>query len=186
MTVPFFMTIDTEGDNLWERPRVISAKNVEKLERFQVLCEKHNIKPIYLTNFEAASNDIFRGFIESHQENLEVGLHLHAWNSPPISNLTVNDYLYHPYLHEYSDDVIRNKIDYMYKFLSDRFQMNIISHRGGKYSISDVILDSLYECGIRIDCSVVPGFNWKNAIGDPSGGGGKRFSFYGKKYSYNA
>ena len=46
MSTPFFLTVDTEGDNMWDKPQNIMSKNTENLYRFQELCNKYNIKPI--------------------------------------------------------------------------------------------------------------------------------------------
>ena len=161
---PFFLTVDTEGDNIWDRPQKIAATNVEKLHRFQELCNKYAVKPIYLTNYEASENKFFQRMVHENSEKLEIGLHLHAWNSPPDYNLTGNDYYYQPYLHEYPTDIVKSKTEYLIKKLQDTFGTEIISHRGGRYSISDVIFESLAENEIRVDCSVVPGFNWKTSL----------------------
>jgi len=186
MSVPFFLTIDTEGDNIWDRPNIIKSTNVEKLYKFQELCNKYNIKPIYLTNYEASINKEFQRFAEINRRNLEIGLHLHAWNSPHSYNLTGNDYKYQPYLHEYPNEIIKNKIDYMMKNLENTFQTNIISHRGGRYSIDNSILKILHDYGIKIDCSVVPGYDWTSSLGNPQGNGGPdfRLSTRNKYYIY--
>lgn len=34
--IPFLITIDTEGDNLWSRPEVIETKNTYGLYRFRL------------------------------------------------------------------------------------------------------------------------------------------------------
>lgn len=161
---PFFLTVDTEGDHMWDKPNPIVATNVGKLYRFQELCNSFNIKPIYLTNYEAAINKDFQDFVNQYKNQLEIGLHLHAWNSPPLYDLTGNDFFFQPYLHEYPDAVVKNKIDYLVSLLKDTFQTEIISHRGGRYSISELMLENLYENGIRVDCSVVPGFNWTETV----------------------
>ena len=41
----FLVTIDTEGDDLWSRPREIGTRNAAFLPRFQALCEAHGLKP---------------------------------------------------------------------------------------------------------------------------------------------
>lgn len=175
MSIPFFLTVDAEGDNLWKRPEKILSSNTERLYRFQLLCEKYNIKPIYLTNYEAAINLNYQKFIKKHKQNLEIGLHLHAWNSPPYYNLTGNDYKYHPYLHEYPENIIAEKIKYMVNLLKKTFNSNIISHRGGRYSISENIINLLVDNGIKIDCSVVPGVDWSLDKGHPEKSGGVNF-----------
>ena len=165
--VPFFLTVDTEGDNLWNRPSIIKSTNVEQLSRFQNLCNKYNIKPIYLTNYEAAINKTYIEFVKHNEANLEIGLHLHAWNSPELYDLTGNDYFFQPYLHEYPEHIIENKIDYLVKLLQDTFQTSIESHRGGRYSINNFILKTLKKNGLKVDCSVVPGYDWTQSTGDP-------------------
>ncbi|POS02359.1 hypothetical protein Q361_10478 [Flavobacterium croceum DSM 17960] len=176
--IPLFLTIDTEEDNSWIKPTNAKTHNVENLYRFQLLCEKYNIKPIYLVNYLAASNKKFQEFINIHKTNLEIGLHLHAWNTPPKFDLTANDLYYQPYLFEYPKEIIDKKIDFTIKLLQDTFQTDIVSHRGGRYGISEQIFESLAKQGIKIDCSVVPGFNWTNSLGDPLKKGGVDFTNY--------
>lgn len=180
--LPFFLTVDTEGDNLWSKPQVISSYNTEKLERFQILCERYHVIPVYLTNYEAAINKGFQSFVKEHEQKLEIGFHLHAWNSPPIFPLTSDDHMHQPYLHEYSNVVIRKKIDYMYKLLCDTFEHEIVVHRGGRYSVSPYIFECLLDCGIKIDCSATPGLSWKSSKGAPNvKGGGKNFRNYSEE-----
>ena len=52
----FLITIDCEADNLWNKPKIITTKNASFIPRFQKLCEKHNFKPTYLTNYEMAKS----------------------------------------------------------------------------------------------------------------------------------
>src|SRR5208283_4588444 len=101
----FLITVDTEGDHLWSKPREITTRNSRYLPRFQALCEKYGLKPTYLTNWEMANCPVFRDFgqdVIAHNTG-EIGMHLHAWNSPPIIPLTDNDYSYQPYLIEYPE-----------------------------------------------------------------------------------
>lgn len=176
--IPFFLTVDTEGDNSWDKPKIIKTENVERLQRFQSLCDDYNVKPIYLTNFEAVENKAYQEFVKQNFSNLEIGLHLHAWNSPPKFQLTHDDMFHQPYLHEYPKNEIISKIDFLVKKLQDTFSTEIISHRGGRYSISKDIFESLASNGIKIDCSVVPGFDWRTSMGNPNGKGGPDFRKY--------
>jgi hypothetical protein len=50
----FLITIDTEGDNLWQKNDSITTENAKYLPRFQAVCEKYGFKPVYLTNYEMA------------------------------------------------------------------------------------------------------------------------------------
>ncbi len=64
---PLLITIDTEGDNQWGRPRSITTKNARFLPRFQELCSRHGLKPTYLTNYEMAVCPDFISFARAAQ-----------------------------------------------------------------------------------------------------------------------
>ena len=90
----FLITIDTEGDNLWRNRRTITTRNTLFLPRFQALCEKYGFKPTWLTNYEMASDPAYVEFARDviARGQGEVGMHLHAWNSPPEAPLTDDDW----------------------------------------------------------------------------------------------
>ena len=49
-------------------------------------------------------------------------MHLHAWNSPPEHDLTGDDWRWQPYLIEFSDEVMREKVLFMTRLLEETFQ----------------------------------------------------------------
>lgn len=176
---PFFLvTIDTEGDNLWSRPHSIESKNAEFLPRFQELCESFKFKPIYLTTYEMAMSPQFQEFGQDiiKRNTGEIGMHLHAWNSPPLYNLTGDDYKYTPFLIEYPKDVIRQKVLFLTALLEDTFQVKITSHRAGRWSFNEIYAWVLEDAGYLVDCSVTPYVSWLKHIGDPNGNGGTDYS----------
>ena len=60
MTKPaFIITLDTEGDNLWENERDITTQNTHFLPRFQQLCRRFNFKPVWLTNYEMVMDEVY-------------------------------------------------------------------------------------------------------------------------------
>ena len=125
---PFFLiTIDVEGDNLWSRHRKITTRNADFLPRFQSLCDSFGFKPTYLTDYEMANCPTFQDFGRDVIKNKkgEIGMHLHAWNTPPIKPLTEDDYEYVPYLIDYPRDIIEEKITSLTNLLEDNF--NIIN-----------------------------------------------------------
>ena len=178
---PFFLiTIDTEGDDLWSRPKNISTKNANFIPRFQNLCESYGFKPTYLTNYEMACSDVFKELgIDIISKNTgEIGMHLHAWNNPPIKPLTKNDSYYQPYLIEYPENIINEKIKVITDLLEDTFNKKMISHRAGRWAFNDVYAKLLFDHGYKIDCSVTPLRSWENTLGDPKGCGGSDYIFY--------
>ena len=171
---PFIITIDTEGDDLWSRPRRITTRNAAFLPRFQALAERFGFKPVYLTNYEMAMSEVF---VEFGRDVLargagEIGMHLHAWNSPPLVPLTGDDFRHQPYLIEYPEPLMRQKIGTMTRLLEDRFDQVILSHRAGRLGFDGRYAALLLREGYRVDCSVSPGLDWSGTLGDPAGKGG--------------
>jgi len=175
---PFIITIDTEGDDLWGRPRDITTCNAKYLPRFQSLCERYRFKPVYLTNYEMAMSGVFVEFARDviARGTGEIGMHLHAWNSPPLIPLTSDDFHYQPFLIEYPDAVMREKIRTMTRLLEDRFDRKMISHRAGRWALDGRYAAMLIEEGYRVDCSVAPGMDWSGMHGDPAGNGGSNYT----------
>jgi hypothetical protein len=178
MKKPFFITIDTEGDNGWDRPQFNETKNAQGVERFQKFCESFGFKPIWLTNYEMSMDSTFvKVAKEAISNNMcEIGAHIHPWNSPPDSYLTEADYKYLPYLIEYPDEVMEEKIAFLTKHLEDVFWEKIISHRAGRWATNEKYLNYLSDYGYKVDCSVTPLINWENSKGSPNGSGGPDYS----------
>lgn len=173
----FLITIDTEGDNLWQNHDKITTRNATFLPRFQSLCEKYNFKPTWLTNYEMAIDPVYVEFAKDliSRDAGEVGMHLHAWNSPPLYDLTGDDWRHKPYLIEYPEKSIRLKIDYMTRLLEDTFQKKMVSHRAGRWAFNAYYASLLDEFGYHVDCSVTPKVDWRRSIGNPQGQGGTNY-----------
>lgn len=174
----FLVTIDTEGDDLWSAPKDITTHNAEYLPRFQSLCESYGLKPTYLTSYEMAISPFFQEFGREVINNnaAEIGMHLHAWNTPPLSPITEDDYAYRTYLIEYPEQVMRDKVRTMTDLLEDVFNVKMISHRAGRLSFNEVYARILVEEGYCVDCSVTPHLSWKQTRGAPHCEGGTDFS----------
>ncbi|CAN5785950.1 polysaccharide deacetylase family protein [soil metagenome] len=179
MTKPaFIVTIDTEGDNLWASPREIETKNAAYLPRFQQLCEEFGFKPTWLTNYEMAVSPCFNDFGRKLIANGtgEIGMHLHAWNSPPVVPLTSDDFRFLPYLIEYPEDLAEEKVSHMTTLLEDRFETKMVSHRAGRWAFNAHYAKLLIKYGYLADCSVTPNVSWTETMGSPEGKGGTDYS----------
>jgi len=170
----FIVTVDTEGDDIWSRPREITTRNARFLPRFQSLCERYGFRPVYLTNYEMATSAEFVEFAHDvlARDAGEIGMHLHAWNSPPLLPLTSDDFHYQPYLIEYPDSVMKEKIRVMTGLLEERFGRPVVSHRAGRLGLDARYAAMLLELGYCVDCSVTPGVDWSTTPGAPGGRGG--------------
>ncbi|VFP79684.1 deacetylase [Candidatus Erwinia haradaeae] len=171
------LTIDTEGDNLWHNSDKITTKNTNFLPRFQELCEKYQFKTTWLTNYEMSIDPQYIEFAKNIITNKsgEIGMHLHAWNNPPLYNLTQNDLCYQPYLIEYPKKIMREKVIYITSLLEDTLQIKMRAHRAGRWAFNTFYAKLLIEQGYQVDCSVTPKINWQFSIGDPQGSGGTNY-----------
>ncbi|WLS78853.1 deacetylase [Erwinia pyri] len=177
----FLITIDTEGDNLWRnRTGQVTTKNAGYLARFQQLCEKYAFKPTWLTNYEMAVDPVYQAFARDviARRQGEVGMHLHAWYSPPDYQLTSDDWQFQPYLIEYPVEEMRRKIAYMTQLLEETFQTKMVSHRAGRWAFDERYAKLLIEFGYKVDCSVTPRVNWQFSPGAPQGKGGTNYTHF--------
>ncbi|MBD5549023.1 MAG: deacetylase [Lachnospiraceae bacterium] len=174
MKKKFIITIDTEGDNLWadrvtrNGPKAITTENAQNLERFQILCEQYGFIPVYLTNYEMSKAQPFTELAQCalKKGRAEIGMHMHAWNSPPIENLPYNHKGGHAYIGEYSRRLQWEKMKYLTKHLEDIFQEPITSHRSGRWWFDEFILKCLKRLGYLVDCTMTPYESWKSSIGN--------------------
>jgi hypothetical protein len=176
----FLITIDTEGDNFWSRPKIVTTKNSSFLARFQSLCERYGLKPTYLTDVEMAMCPVFCDFGRDvlKRGTGEIGMHLHAWNSPPIVPLTDDDFLHHPYLIEYPKPIIQDKIAFMTDLLERTFETKMKSHRAGRWAFDPNYARLLVQYGYSSDCSITPHVSWRQHGGDPRQSGGTDYTAY--------
>lgn len=176
----FIITIDTEGDNLWNwsEGEEITTKNVYFLQRFQDLCDQYNFKPVWLSNWEMIQNADYVKFIDKGLERgvCELGMHLHAWNTPPITPLYGNKNSGLPYLIEYPVEMMEEKIGSITDLIHRKFGLMPISHRVGRWAMNDDYFQLLHKYGYKVDCSYTPGINWRKSNGRTSGIGGSDYS----------
>ena len=167
------ITIDTEGDGLWSYKKgdTITTHNSKYVPRFQELCEKYGFKPIYLTNYEMLRDDEFVTYIRNKEQKglCEIGLHLHAWNNPPIFELE-GLYTGNPYLIEYPNNVMRAKFDHLYQLFCDKIGHKPVSHRSGRWAMDKRYFKLLAEYSVKVDCSVTPHVDWSRTMGVTRGG----------------
>ena len=173
----FLITIDTEGDNLWDLPEKITTANSSHLERFQKLCEEYGFRPCYLVSYEMAICPVFQKFAKTLLQNNtgEIGMHLHAWNTPPLEPITDNDFHHQPYLIEYPEQIMQEKIHHLTNLLEKTFEKKMTSHRSGRWGFNETYARIIHEEEYNVDCSVTPHVSWKKYMGAPGQNGGSDF-----------
>ena len=177
----FLITIDTEGDNLWtwKQGDAIRTENTLYLQRFQDLCNQYGFKPVWLSNYEMLSDSRYVEFISRvEQEGTgELGMHLHAWSTPPEHSLAVS-HSGAPYLIEYPTEVMEEKIATMTDIIHRRTGVTPVSHRAGRWAMDQRYFDILVKYRYQVDCSVTPHVNWKSNVGATKNSRGSDYSQY--------
>ncbi len=164
---PLIITIDTEGDNLWDWKygEEIKTENVHFIERFQKLANRYGFKPTWLSNWEMLCNQEFVEIMKSYLNGCEVGVHIHAWNNPPQYNLPRFDDISKPYLTEYPLSIMEKKIQAITEKFISVFGYSPYSHRSGRWAINDEYFRLLYKYGYKYDCTITPGISWRSSKG---------------------
>lgn len=171
MKKAFVITIDTESDNQWNSQHQQSTRNARFIPRFQELCEKYRLKPVYLVDYSMAQDAFLVEYLRDclERDTCEVGMHLHAWDTPPRHKYDSCSYA-RPYLIEYPIPVMKDKVQRITDLLENQFQRTIVSHRAGRWATNDQYFDILSACGYKVDCSFTPGVNWSKSQGARNGG----------------
>ena len=107
-----------------------------------------------------------------------LGAHLHAWSTPPLVWLTKADFWHMPYMVEYPDRAMREKLTVLSETLESTFGGKVVSHRAGRWDFNETYARMLAEFGYLVDCSVTPHVSWRDQKGDPRGAGGPDFSAF--------
>lgn len=163
----FIITVDTECDNQWDTNALQETKNAYFIPRFQELCEAFDFYPVYLVDYVMANNQFLCNYLKQKRDEkkCEIGMHLHAWNTPPFCDLDSKKGFGRPFLIEYPRDIMESKIKNLKELLHIKFGDSVFSHRAGRWMIDETYIELLEEFGILIDCSITPSINWKSTRG---------------------
>jgi hypothetical protein len=114
-----------------------------------------------------ANDALFIAFAQEvlRKARCEIGLHLHAWNTPPDYEIGQGKENPTPYLIEYPEPIMRSKFDTIFNLLRAKFDTDMVSHRAGRWAMNKTYFDILMNYGLKIDCSVTPHVSWENVQG---------------------
>lgn len=161
------ITIDTEEDNQWSSKSLSTTDNAKYIHRFQELCNTYLFKPVYLSTYSMVKDKNFILFAKESlaEKNCEIGMHLHAWCSPPHFKLNGNKNN-RSYLIEYPTEIMEEKIKCITECIEDTFMEKVVSHRSGRWTLNEQYIHLLDKYGYLCDCSVTPGVNWSKNLGE--------------------
>jgi hypothetical protein len=161
----YCVTIDTEEEWDWSSgypTQSDSVENIRQLARFQDVLDSLKTKVTYFTNYTVLANPRSRAVIQdlSQRPNVEIGLHLHPWNTPPFpSHGLVSPR--ESYLHNLPWPLALAKLDSLMDAAAVA-GIHATSYRGGRYSTSPQIQNYLRDHGIIADSSIMPWTTWKD------------------------
>lgn len=166
----FIITIDTECDNQWDEDIKHGTKNAYYIPRFQEICEKYGMKPVYLVDYEMAQDVFLANFLKEKSDSglCEIGMHLHSWNTPPFDRIDKSGTK--SYLIEHEEAIMESKIKNITELLGQTFGKEPVSHRAGRWAIDSTYIRLLAKYGYKIDCTFTPGVNWYKEKGYQQGG----------------
>src|SRR3989304_4764396 len=158
----FIVTVDTESDDAWEKPEIISLENLKEIPRFQDMCEKYDIIPTYLLSYECATREEAVSILKpiSDSQKCEIGHHLHSWSTPPFqrknNNGDVDLEWIHAYQSELPDSLFEEKAENLKSVIKQNYGIYPTSHRAGRFGIDQRSIDWLIKNKFEADTSVVP------------------------------
>ncbi len=168
-TKPVVVTIiDAEEDFDWSKPLSRDNDDVSCMRR-QVLAqrifERYGVVPIYLVDYVVASRpDGYRPLIDYlHDGRCEVGTQLHSWVNPPFDEV-VN--LPNSFLCNLPATLQYEKTRILTEEIGCSFGVRPRVHRAGRFGAGRRTADILKSLGYRMDCSVVPYWDF-SAEGGP-------------------
>ena len=164
MTKFYTLTVDTEEEWDWSNgydSRSCSVDNIEALPNFQETCERFGAKVTYFVNYSVLTNVSAAGVIKrlDQRQDVEIGYHIHPWNTPPFPSSDIRVSERESYLHNLPRDIAIQKMDSVLEAFRN-CGLSPSSFRGGRYSTSDWIQEHLYKNGCIADASVVPFTTW--------------------------
>ena len=171
------ITIDTEADDQWSRPKALTTENLGYVARFQALCDRFHFPPTYLCTHEIAAAPRFRQTLGEFQDSgrAEVGADLHPWSNPPFDASAGDGYEHHAFPHEMPVRLFERKLVELTGLIGEATGRSPTSYRAGRYGFSGEHVDILHRLGYVVDCSVTPHLSWRHVPGRPGGSGGADF-----------
>lgn len=152
------VTIDTEEEGLWGGRYLRTGNTVENIRgvpRFQKLCDRFGIQPVYLVDAPVVESDDAVGILRAIHDDgrCEIGAHVHPWCNPPFEE-DINEY--NTYLCNLPESLQRRKTEWLTNRIESRFGRRPTSFRAGRYGLDATGARILSDLGYMVDSSVIP------------------------------
>jgi hypothetical protein len=163
--VGFTISVDTEEDS-WEPATSNSTtQNIREIPRLQRLFERLGARTTLFVSYQVASDKTAAAIIREAvaSPSVEVGAHLHPWNTPPVEGREERCSM----LWQYPPDSQAKKIARLKQILRENVGVEATAFRAGRFGAGIATLGALEQAGFRVDSSVTPLLSWRE-YGGPS------------------
>jgi hypothetical protein len=158
----FLVTVDTEEEFDWAGPFTRGehgTSHVPAISKFQKLCEKHGVQPVYLVDYPIAVDPVaiklLGGFAKT--KRAAIGVQLHPWVNPPFfEDVTVRN----SFACNLPPELERQKLTQLYDSIVSNMGVRPDIYRAGRYGAGAATPSILRDLGIRIDSSVRSRFDY--------------------------
>lgn len=167
----FIVTVDTEEEFDWTAPfsrECHGTTHVAVIDRFQQLCDDHNIRPAYLVDYPIANDKAAVELLGRYvaESRADVGVQLHPWVNPPfVEELSIDT----SYACNLPPELERAKLIALHALIVEQFGVKPQMYRAGRYGAGRNSQKILRDLGITIDTSV-------RSLFDYSGQGGPNYA----------
>lgn len=166
------ITVDTEPDNVWGNFRSGGLDNIRALDRFHSFMAELGVSPTYLITYSVASDPEAVSRLQRFARNgpLEVGAHLHAWETPPYLR-DGSDRQYPVFAHDLQPDLVHDKLQTLTECIAENFTRPV-SYRAGRFGFAREHIRVLESLGYAVDSSITPLEDRSEKYGLPASLGG--------------
>jgi hypothetical protein len=163
----FLVTVDTEEEFDWASAFTRDqhgTTHVPAINRFQRLCDEHDVKPAYLIDYPIVSDplamELLGGYVDSGRA--EIGVQLHPWVNPPFDEEVT---AYNSFACNLPVQLERDKLSILYEKIVERIGKKPDMYRAGRYGARQQTTEILQDLGIAIDTSVRSRFDYSAQSG---------------------
>lgn len=163
--VGFSISIDTEEDDWEPATRDSTTANIRQIPRLQRLFERIGARPTFFVTYQVANDPTAAAILREAGacEGVEVGAHVHPWNTPPVDGREERCSM----LCQYPQDSQTKKIVRLKQTICENIGLEPTAFRAGRFGLGRSTLGALEQAGFRVDSSVTPLLSWRE-YGGPS------------------
>jgi len=163
----FIITVDTEEEFDWDAPirrDGYGLATIPALGQFQHFCEGFGVVPLYLVDYAIATSPVAAEVLGQavSEGRAEIGIHLHPWVNPPFDEAVSER---NSFAGNLPPDLESEKFRQLRDAIEANFDAAPRIYRAGRYGAGPGTAQILKDCGIAIDSSVRPRFDYSKEGG---------------------